>query len=45
MNKILVTGFEPFNGGKTNSSMLVLEELKAMGYETKLLPVSYKRAR
>ena len=42
--KIVVTGFEPFNGGIINPSQLVLEELEApSGIELikVLLPVEF----
>lgn len=43
--KILVTGFEPFNGRDINPSQLILEQLEAQDGVTlikKLLPVEFK---
>lgn len=42
--KILVTGFEPFNGGKMNPSELILKELEAPGGTSlikEVLPVEF----
>lgn len=44
MKKILVTAFEIFGGHKTNSSMLVLNELNNDIIKL-ILPVSYEKAR
>lgn len=44
--KILVTGFEPFNGRDINPSQLILEKLEAPEGITlikELLPVEFKR--
>ena len=45
MKKILLTGFEPFGGLKTNPSMRVLDSINHSNVEKLLLPVSYKRSR
>lgn len=46
---MLVTGFEPFNGGSVNPSQLLVEALAAappvgVALETMVLPVAYARA-
>lgn len=45
MKKILLTGFEPFGGLKTNPSMRVLDSINNPNVEKLLLPVSYKSSR
>lgn len=45
MNKILVTGFEPFAGAALNPSQLIVERLAGEpGIETVILPVEYDAA-
>ena len=42
MEKIVVTGFEPFGGSERNASWEAVRQLE--GAETALLPVSFARA-
>ena len=49
MTRVLVTGFEPFNGGAVNPSQLLVQELAAapppdVVLETAVLPVAYARS-
>jgi pyroglutamyl-peptidase len=49
VTKVLVTGFEPFNGGSVNPSAQLVEALSAappahVELETAVLPVAYARA-
>lgn len=49
MTRVLVTGFEPFDGGAVNPSQLLVEELavrppEGVELETAVLPVAYARS-
>lgn len=44
MSSILLTGFKPFLGDKTNPSELICREIKNPNVTTKILPVEFEKA-